>query len=239
MSLDPNDPAYLMSVPSEDPYDVLGYTQRHQDVLTSPLARLGYSPQYDVYVPPKYDKRNLGPEKSTYWGATLPEGYTWQKIRNKFPDEDVARTMVEYINTLPQGEREMLSKSDQTAYFNKASQQRGLSTTKHESAHRAIVQLASKYWGARINAKDNEMIATLADWKHGNAEQKAYSRQRMGWISGIVDGEKVKELSDADFDRLRYEYSPLLEELEAYAIQDQPTAFQKPQPSLQMRSKKF
>jgi hypothetical protein len=217
-------------MPSQDPIDVLGYTQQHQEVLASPLARLGWKPQYDVYLPPKYDKRNKG-EKSTYWGATLPVGSTWEGFSKAHPEEDVAAAMSKYIKTLAKDEYKRFAESDQTVYINEASKRRALSTAKHESTHRAIIKLVDQYWGGRLGAKDNEMLATLIDYKYGNTKQKEYSRKRLGWISGLIDGKtkikgKIKDdITDAEVKVLQNEYSGWINELEAHAIAQQPTAF--------------
>lgn len=46
---DLTDPAYIMSMPSQNPLDELGYTQYHKQALDNPIAMLNWDPSYHIY----------------------------------------------------------------------------------------------------------------------------------------------------------------------------------------------
>lgn len=200
---DLSDPAYVMSAPSRDPANVLGYYQwanqpvanpesPYRNTMEHPIRRAGFNPYYDVFVPPGYDPLNMG-AKSRMWGATLPAGMNWRRaneLMNKGLDKKAGKALYKYLNEgeIDEDRRSDLKYSDQTVYFNQAVQSQDRPrTVAHESTHRGLSKLAAEKWGAGyLDLKTNMLITRVMDYQYGDKKARESAKE---WIKGLsLDG---------------------------------------------------
>ena len=165
-SLDPMDPAYVMSMPSNDPADILGYTQKHRAAVQQPLSALGWNPYYEVTPPVERDILNKG-DRTNVHGYTLPEGYTW----SMYGDEPAGQMMNREISNIGAFDpvREMkLAESDQTTYIGSRARKTSMETPMHESVHRGIGKVWGDVYGGRISSDENELLTRIWDFQNAN-----------------------------------------------------------------------
>jgi len=212
------DPAMMMSLPSKDPENVLGYYQwvdqpvanpesEYSSVLQEPITRAGFKPKYDVFPEAKYDPLAMG-EKTTYWGGTLPAGYRWSEMPENrgTPVSSMKRQLRE--GRLDEADRSELKYSDQTAYLNPAVRtQDRPGTVAHEGTHRAIWTLAEKA-GMEMDMDTNKLLTRSLDYKYGDKKTRERSK---GWLKRMSpDGTIEGALKKAD---------PLIEKLQKVAYE--------------------